>query len=326
MTARRETGVAEAFAQRAVELRRHFVENFDVQRHFADPARAWDEAFKANDGGVSYLVNSLIPVCDPAIKRAQVRGQLEVQLRRLVDRLAGFHSAADGDSRAKKRDLVHTVLRGLATCIQQQLFGELVAALQVADFGAARHLLAHRHRARGRRAGAQERQAAGAGHAVERRDRRSRRDLRRRVRRGGRPHRAAVRRARGPRRALRPRGGRILAGEHAPRRRRREGAVAFRRRPPASRLADRRAGGGRPSPEADRPALARRARAGERRQRQVGGDRRAPGAHRRLGAERLRQRARASTGCRSSSGPACRRTRRRGACSRARRRPTARRR
>jgi len=129
----REVGIAEAFAQRAIELRGHFVENFDVQRHFADAARAWDEAFRPNDGGVSYLVHSLTPVCDPAIKRAQVRGQLEVQVRRLVDRLAGFHSAADGDARAKKRDLVQTVLRGLATCIQHQLFGELVASLQIAD-------------------------------------------------------------------------------------------------------------------------------------------------------------------------------------------------
>ena len=41
--------------------------------------------------------------------------------------------------------------------------------------GAARHLPAHRHRAVERRAGAQERQAAGAGHAVERRHRRPRR-------------------------------------------------------------------------------------------------------------------------------------------------------
>jgi len=129
----REVGIAEAFAQRAIELRGHFVENFDVQRHFADAARAWDEAFRPNDGGVSYLVRSLTPVCDPAIKRAQVRGQLDVQVRRLVDRLAGFHSAADGDARAKKRDLVQTVLRGLATCIQHQLFGELVASLQIAD-------------------------------------------------------------------------------------------------------------------------------------------------------------------------------------------------
>ena len=129
----RERGIAESFAERAVELRGHFVGNPDVRRHFADPARAWDEAFRPNDGGVSYLVRSLIPVCDPVIKRAQVRGQLEVQIRRLVDRLAGFHSAADGDSRAKKRDLVHTVLRGLGPCIQQQLFGELVAALHVAE-------------------------------------------------------------------------------------------------------------------------------------------------------------------------------------------------
>lgn len=129
----REVGIADSFAQRAGELRRHFVENEDVRRHFANPALAWDEAFRANDGGVAHLVKSLIPVCDPAIKRAQVRGQLDVQLRRLVDRLAGFHSASDGDARAKKRDLVHTVLRGLANVIQQQLFGELIAALQVAD-------------------------------------------------------------------------------------------------------------------------------------------------------------------------------------------------
>lgn len=129
----REVGIAAAFAERAAELRSHFVDNIEVKRHFASPAKAWDEAFRANDGGVTYLVTNLIPVCDPAIKRAQVRGQLEVQVRRLVDRLAGFHSASDGDARAKKRDLVQTVLRGLASCIQHQLFGELVAALQIAD-------------------------------------------------------------------------------------------------------------------------------------------------------------------------------------------------
>ncbi|MBM3644157.1 MAG: virulence factor [Alphaproteobacteria bacterium] len=129
----RETGVAPEFAARAQEMRRHFVENSDIQRHFADPAMAWDEAFKPNDGGVSLLVRRLTPVCDPALKRTQVRGQLDIQTRRLVDRLAGFHSASDGDARAKKRELVHTVLRGLAGCIQRQAFGELVRQLQVAD-------------------------------------------------------------------------------------------------------------------------------------------------------------------------------------------------
>ncbi len=37
MTGGREVGIADSFAQRAGELRRHFVENEDVRRHFADP-------------------------------------------------------------------------------------------------------------------------------------------------------------------------------------------------------------------------------------------------------------------------------------------------
>lgn len=78
----------------------------------------------------------------PTAERAQVRGQLEVQMRRFVDRLAGFHSASDGDAQTKKRELVHTVLRGLAACIQQQLFGELIAGLQVGD-GAIRDIYFH---------------------------------------------------------------------------------------------------------------------------------------------------------------------------------------
>jgi len=112
----REHGVAEAFAARAVELRGHFVDNFDVRRHFADPARRLDEAFKANDGGVSYLVKNLIPVCDPAIKRAQVRGQLEVQIHRLVDRLAGFHSGRRRRfARQETRSGAHTCCAGSPT-------------------------------------------------------------------------------------------------------------------------------------------------------------------------------------------------------------------
>ena len=117
------------------------------------PPRAWDEAFRANDGGVAYLVKSLIPVCDPAIKRAQVRGQLEIQVRRLVDRLAGFHSASDGDARAKKRDLVHTVLRGLADLHPAAALRRAGGRAADRRHRAARHLLPHRHGPAVRRAG-----------------------------------------------------------------------------------------------------------------------------------------------------------------------------
>ncbi|HEX2890177.1 virulence factor SrfC family protein [Vineibacter terrae] len=127
----REVGIADTFAERCRLLRDAFVGNEIVKQHFADPAKAWDEAFRPNDGGLSYIVANLTPVCDPAIKRAQVRGQIDEQIRRLSDRLAGFHSGTDSDARQKKQVLVQQVLRGLGPCIKAQRFGELVNALQV---------------------------------------------------------------------------------------------------------------------------------------------------------------------------------------------------
>ena len=287
----REQGIAEAFAARAVELRGHFMENADVQRHFADPARAWDEAFRANDGGVAYLVKSLTPVCDPAIKRAQVRGQLEIQIRRLVDRLAGFHSAADGDSRAKKRDLVHTVLRGLSTCIQQQLFGELMAALQIAD-AALREIYFRISTARpadeanGRNGKPPAQVAQSTGAAV---------DLGAIFADvfGEEPGRSAP-----PSGVLEDRAERFAreAAEYWLENMRRVGAdeKALSHfgvdRQHLGWLIDELVVGAHRLKLIDQ--LSHEVRdAGERRQRQVGGDRRAPGAHRLLGAERLCQRA-----------------------------------
>jgi hypothetical protein len=129
----REAGIAETFTERSTKLRQFFLENETVTQHFIEPARAWDEAFRPNDGGLSYIVEKLTPVCDPAIKRAQVQGQLETQVSRLVDRLVGFHNGDDTGARQKKQVLVQQVLRGLAGCIKTQRFGELVDRLQIAE-------------------------------------------------------------------------------------------------------------------------------------------------------------------------------------------------
>ncbi len=112
----------------------YVVENFDVQRHFANPARAWDEAFKGQRRWRLLARKQPDPGgCDPAIKRAQVRWPA-----RGADSVASSiaspgSTARPTVTRAPRSALVHTVLRGLANVIQQQLFGELVAALQVAD-------------------------------------------------------------------------------------------------------------------------------------------------------------------------------------------------
>jgi len=49
-----------------------------VQQHFKDPARAFDEALKLNDGGVSYLAEQLEPVCRPGLKYEQIASRLKL--------------------------------------------------------------------------------------------------------------------------------------------------------------------------------------------------------------------------------------------------------
>ena len=53
-----------------------FLANKSVSSHFADPERAWTEALRENDGGISYIAAQLRPVCDPALKAEQIAGRL----------------------------------------------------------------------------------------------------------------------------------------------------------------------------------------------------------------------------------------------------------
>jgi hypothetical protein len=118
------------------KLRQHFVD--ELRRAGAtspDPARAWDEGLQANDGG-RLAISCEQP--DPGLRpgRSSVprcAAQLEVQVRRLGRPPGRLPQRRRRRRQAKKASISCTpVLRGLATCIQQQLFGELVAALQVA--------------------------------------------------------------------------------------------------------------------------------------------------------------------------------------------------
>jgi hypothetical protein len=107
-----------------------------------------------------------------------VRGQLEVQIRRLVDRPAGFHSAADGD-RAPRSASWYNQLRGLAS-VSSSCSASWWRPCR--SLSALREIYSARHGAALGQPPA-ERQAAAAG-AVDRRRHRPRRHLRRRVRRG----------------------------------------------------------------------------------------------------------------------------------------------
>lgn len=128
--AKRETGLRNPV--RLATLRERYLANPDVQRHLADPGRAWDAALKLNDGGVAFIAERLGPVCNPAVKRRQVAEQMKALVARLASRLEPLHVSDDRDAELlKRREEARHVGRQLLACAQSQAFGLLLRELQV---------------------------------------------------------------------------------------------------------------------------------------------------------------------------------------------------
>ncbi len=129
---KRELAVAPRAQAKVAEKRAAFLQTPEVMRHFADPARAWDEGLKPGDGGISYLAGQLRAVCDPSTKAAQLSGRVEELATDMAQRLRPYFNTGDLAAelaRAKKN--ASEVLRALAQCAQAQMFGSLLRALQV---------------------------------------------------------------------------------------------------------------------------------------------------------------------------------------------------
>ncbi len=100
---KREVGLAAPFVQRHQVLHDRFVSNKLVREHFENPEEAWKEAFQPGDGGVSYLVRKLTPICDRETKSAQTRNRLAEVRVDVVRELERFHVAGDMQARVDQR-------------------------------------------------------------------------------------------------------------------------------------------------------------------------------------------------------------------------------
>ena len=130
--ARGEVAVREAERSRIDKLRDEFLENAEVKKHFHDPGKAWDEAFRLNDGGVSYLSESLRPVCNPDIKLRQIAARLGV-LRGRIHALLQPHyvPAAPGERRQKRIAVYQTLARAIDEADQRDRLGSFIRRLGV---------------------------------------------------------------------------------------------------------------------------------------------------------------------------------------------------
>ncbi|HQT79898.1 MAG TPA: virulence factor SrfC family protein, partial [Rhodopila sp.] len=111
-----------------------YATNASVQAHFADPERAWIEALRPNDGGISYLAECLRPVCDPSLKAEQITGRLSELTRDIAAQLRPYYHTGDiAAELAKVRQAAQGLQRALVACARIQMFGPLLRSLMVSQ-------------------------------------------------------------------------------------------------------------------------------------------------------------------------------------------------
>ncbi|WP_165079295.1 MULTISPECIES: virulence factor SrfC family protein [unclassified Desulfovibrio] len=116
-------------------LQSAFLQSPLVAAHFREPARAWDEAMKLNDGGITYIRESLSPLCNPDIKRDQLLQNVQATREAVERRLAAFYRTDDREEiRKQKLQLIHNLFNRLGQLeTQQGRMGQLLHSLTISD-------------------------------------------------------------------------------------------------------------------------------------------------------------------------------------------------
>ncbi|WP_116132933.1 virulence factor SrfC family protein [Tropicimonas sp. IMCC34043] len=117
---------------RVDELRTGCISAAPVQKHFSDPAAAWDAALTMNDGGVSYLTGALTRVCTPASKVRQLTTQIEKTASDIEAALSPYYVSDDVEKRVdEKRLAAADIIDGLEIALQNHRFGAFLRSLTV---------------------------------------------------------------------------------------------------------------------------------------------------------------------------------------------------
>jgi hypothetical protein len=117
---------------RIEELRRGFLALPEASAHFREPSRAFEEALRLNDGGVSYLSENLEAVCRPELKLGQVAMRLADLRRDIQAQLARFYVSLDiGKRLEERRAAAGRIFDALERAVESNRFGTLMRALLI---------------------------------------------------------------------------------------------------------------------------------------------------------------------------------------------------
>lgn len=130
----REAGIKSAQQARVERTRLEFLADDVIRRHVADPVSVWNEAMLLNDGGISYLAQSIAGVADVRVRNQQIVSALGDLRQSLKDRLQRYYLSEHFSFQYdRRRAAALLVVRRLRGCAEQRRLGHLLRALQLPD-------------------------------------------------------------------------------------------------------------------------------------------------------------------------------------------------
>jgi len=115
-------------------LKRAFLDNGKVTCHFENPDKAWESALTPNDGGVTYLAESLGRICRPELKRDQILSLFRSQLAEINSVISEYYISDDKTQMLSKRmENARQVASALIRCSDTQRFGPLLKLFQISE-------------------------------------------------------------------------------------------------------------------------------------------------------------------------------------------------
>ncbi len=130
-----EKGVRSEMQGYVQSLEQAFMNSQLVASHFANPRVSWDAAMRLNDGGISYIRESLSPLCNPELKDSQLSQAITEISAKLHNRLKIFYRSDDREELLKQKLGQVKVLFARLGALQKnyQRMGKLLRSFTLRD-------------------------------------------------------------------------------------------------------------------------------------------------------------------------------------------------